>query len=184
MDCSTHQALLSFTISRSLLRFVSIESVALTIISSALYPEGNAVASACTLQPGKPKSGAFLPPDPRKRDSSAVSSLLFILFKLQPFIYTILFACNVSFFYLTEVLPADGEIFFFLSQSQTQGMPDYPRFLESVDEYHFVERLLPPTSIPKPPKHEHYPTPCGWQPPRGELGDGDSLKAAGKHPSP
>lgn len=112
-DCSTHQALLSFTIYRSLLRFVSIESVALTIISSALYPEGNAVASSCTLQPGKPKSGAFLPPDPRKRGSSAVSSLLFILFKLQPFIYTILFACNVSFFYLTEVLPADGEIFFF-----------------------------------------------------------------------
>ncbi|DAA13711.1 TPA: 39S ribosomal protein L49, mitochondrial [Bos taurus] len=50
--------------------------------------------------------------------------------------------------------------------SQTQGTPDYPRFLESVDEYRFVERLLPPTSIPKPPKHEHYPTPCGWQPPR------------------
>uniref|UniRef100_F1MQ25 Large ribosomal subunit protein mL49 n=1 Tax=Bos taurus TaxID=9913 RepID=F1MQ25_BOVIN len=49
---------------------------------------------------------------------------------------------------------------------QTQGTPDYPRFLESVDEYRFVERLLPPTSIPKPPKHEHYPTPCGWQPPR------------------
>ncbi|XP_005894125.1 large ribosomal subunit protein mL49 isoform X2 [Bos mutus] len=48
----------------------------------------------------------------------------------------------------------------------TQGTPDYPRFLESVDEYRFVERLLPPTSIPKPPKHEHYPTPCGWQPPR------------------
>ena len=74
--------------------------------------------------------------------------------------------------------------FFFLSQSQTQGTPDYPRFLESVDEYRFVERLLPPTSIPKPPEHEHYPTPCGWQPPRGELGDGDNLKAAGKHPPP
>uniref|UniRef100_A0A8C9PEK0 Large ribosomal subunit protein mL49 n=1 Tax=Spermophilus dauricus TaxID=99837 RepID=A0A8C9PEK0_SPEDA len=51
-------------------------------------------------------------------------------------------------------------------QSQTQGPPDYPSFVESVDEYHFVERLLPPTSIPQPPKHEHYPTPSGWQPPR------------------
>ncbi|XP_006861004.1 PREDICTED: 39S ribosomal protein L49, mitochondrial [Chrysochloris asiatica] len=50
--------------------------------------------------------------------------------------------------------------------SQIQGSPDYPSFVESVDEYHFVERLLPPTSIPEPPKHEHYPTPSGWQPPR------------------
>ncbi|GAB5578073.1 39S ribosomal protein L49 [Prionailurus iriomotensis] len=52
------------------------------------------------------------------------------------------------------------------SRSQTQGPPDYPSFVESVDEYQFVERLLPPTRIPKPPKHEHYPTPSGWQPPR------------------
>ncbi|XP_037002415.1 39S ribosomal protein L49, mitochondrial [Artibeus jamaicensis] len=51
-------------------------------------------------------------------------------------------------------------------QSQTKGPPDYPSFVESVDEYQFVERLLPSTSIPKPPKHEHYPTPSGWQPPR------------------
>ncbi|XP_045710918.1 39S ribosomal protein L49, mitochondrial [Phyllostomus hastatus] len=51
-------------------------------------------------------------------------------------------------------------------QSQSKGPPDYPSFVESVDEYQFVERLLPATSIPKPPKHEHYPTPSGWQPPR------------------
>uniref|UniRef100_A0A9L0IVS9 Large ribosomal subunit protein mL49 n=1 Tax=Equus asinus TaxID=9793 RepID=A0A9L0IVS9_EQUAS len=50
--------------------------------------------------------------------------------------------------------------------SQTQGPPDYPSFVESVDEYQFVERLLPPATIPKPPKHEHYPTASGWQPPR------------------
>uniref|UniRef100_A0A8D2CZ32 Large ribosomal subunit protein mL49 n=1 Tax=Sciurus vulgaris TaxID=55149 RepID=A0A8D2CZ32_SCIVU len=42
-------------------------------------------------------------------------------------------------------------------QSQTQGPPDYPSFVESVDEY----RL--------PPKHELYPTPSGWQPPRDPL---------------
>ncbi|XP_032009280.1 large ribosomal subunit protein mL49 [Hylobates moloch] len=50
--------------------------------------------------------------------------------------------------------------------SQTQGPPDYPSFVESVDEYQFVERLLPATRIPDPPKHEHHPTPSGWQPPR------------------
>uniref|UniRef100_A0A2K6BT16 Large ribosomal subunit protein mL49 n=1 Tax=Macaca nemestrina TaxID=9545 RepID=A0A2K6BT16_MACNE len=48
--------------------------------------------------------------------------------------------------------------------SQTQGPPDYPSFVESVDEYQFVEHLLPATRIPDPPKHEHYPTPNGWQP--------------------
>ncbi|KAM5225429.1 large ribosomal subunit protein mL49 [Hipposideros larvatus] len=53
--------------------------------------------------------------------------------------------------------------------SQTQGPPDYTSFVESVDDYQFVERLLPPTSILKPPKHEHYPTPSGWQPPRDPL---------------
>lgn len=73
--------------------------------------------------------------------------------------------------------------FLFLPQSQSKGPPDYPSFVESVDEYQFVERLLPATSIPKPPKHEHYPTPSGWQPPRGELGNGDGMKAAGKYPS-
>ena len=51
-------------------------------------------------------------------------------------------------------------------QSQTKGPPNYPSFVESVDEYQFVEHLLPSTSIPKPPKHQHYPTSSGWQPPR------------------
>ncbi|ERE77910.1 39S ribosomal protein L49, mitochondrial [Cricetulus griseus] len=50
--------------------------------------------------------------------------------------------------------------------SQTQGSHENPSFLESEDEYQFVERLFPPTKIPQPPKHEHYPTPSGWQPPR------------------
>lgn len=96
-------------------------------------------------------------------------------------------------FYSTKVLSvlcwvggewADGEMvaFLFLPQSQTQEPPNYPNFVESVDEYQFVERLLPPTSIPKPPKHEHYPTPSGWQPPRGELDSGDGLKAARRYP--
>lgn len=65
----------------------------------------------------------------------------------------------------TGVLPGCG----LRRLSQTQGPPDYPSFVESVDEYQFVERLLPPTSIPKPAKHERYPTPSGWQPPRDVL---------------
>uniref|UniRef100_A0A8C9PGF1 Large ribosomal subunit protein mL49 n=1 Tax=Spermophilus dauricus TaxID=99837 RepID=A0A8C9PGF1_SPEDA len=70
--------------------------------------------------------------------------MLFSLLEMFPFLYLIKFSVV----------------------GQTQGPPDYPSFVESVDEYHFVERLLPPTSIPQPPKHEHYPTPSGWQPPR------------------
>ncbi|XP_052618373.1 39S ribosomal protein L49, mitochondrial [Peromyscus californicus insignis] len=50
--------------------------------------------------------------------------------------------------------------------SQIQGPPDNTGFVESVDEYQFVERLFPPTKIPEPPKHKHYPTPSGWQPPK------------------
>lgn len=55
--------------------------------------------------------------------------------------------------------------------SQQQGPPNPRGFVESVEEYQFVERLLPPTSIPKPPKHDCYPTASGWQPPRGPPSD-------------
>lgn len=116
---------------------------------------------------------------------------LTVLSFLQPFIYTILSTYDVSFPYPLKFCVgwvvggkyADGCFFFFLPQSQTQGSPNYPSFVESVDEYQFVERLLPPTRVPDPPKREHYPTPSGWQPPRGELDNGDGLKATGKYPS-
>nr|XP_020472886.1 39S ribosomal protein L49, mitochondrial [Monopterus albus] len=36
--------------------------------------------------------------------------------------------------------------------------------LESTEEYKFVERLIPPTRVPAPPKHVG-PTPSGWTPP-------------------
>lgn len=36
--------------------------------------------------------------------------------------------------------------------------------LESTEEYKFVERLIPPTRVPPPPKHDG-PTPSGWIPP-------------------
>uniref|UniRef100_A0A3Q0RAY4 Large ribosomal subunit protein mL49 n=1 Tax=Amphilophus citrinellus TaxID=61819 RepID=A0A3Q0RAY4_AMPCI len=35
---------------------------------------------------------------------------------------------------------------------------------ESTEEYKFVERLIPPSRIPAPPKHTG-PTPSGWTPP-------------------
>ncbi|KAM4722328.1 large ribosomal subunit protein mL49 [Rhinophrynus dorsalis] len=41
----------------------------------------------------------------------------------------------------------------------------YPGIVESREEYHFVERLIPPTQVPQPPKHTA-PTPSGWIPPR------------------
>ncbi|XP_077402696.1 large ribosomal subunit protein mL49 [Vanacampus margaritifer] len=37
-------------------------------------------------------------------------------------------------------------------------------FQESTEEYHFVERLIPPSRVPSPPKHSG-PTPSGWMPP-------------------
>ncbi|XP_077368077.1 large ribosomal subunit protein mL49 [Festucalex cinctus] len=37
-------------------------------------------------------------------------------------------------------------------------------FQESTEEYHFVERLIPPSRVPSPPKHSG-PTPSGWVPP-------------------
>ncbi|XP_074861079.1 large ribosomal subunit protein mL49 [Carettochelys insculpta] len=43
--------------------------------------------------------------------------------------------------------------------------PPYTGIVESTEEYKFVERLIPPTRIPEPPKHDHYPTPSGWRAP-------------------
>ncbi|XP_016348918.1 39S ribosomal protein L49, mitochondrial-like [Sinocyclocheilus anshuiensis] len=37
-------------------------------------------------------------------------------------------------------------------------------FIESTEEFRFVERLVPPSRIPTPPKHEG-PAPSGWIPP-------------------
>ncbi|XP_051914281.1 mitochondrial ribosomal protein L49 [Hippocampus zosterae] len=37
-------------------------------------------------------------------------------------------------------------------------------FEESTEEYEFVERLIPPSRVPSPPKHSG-PTPSGWTPP-------------------
>ena len=42
-------------------------------------------------------------------------------------------------------------------------------FLESSDDFKFVERLIPSLEPPTPPVHEKYPTPSGWSPPTGRL---------------
>ncbi|CAI5797983.1 ribosomal L49, mitochondrial [Podarcis lilfordi] len=42
----------------------------------------------------------------------------------------------------------------------------YPGIIESTNEYRFVERLIPPSRVPVPPKHDSYPTPSGWSPPQ------------------
>ena len=36
-------------------------------------------------------------------------------------------------------------------------------------EWKFVERLLPPDTVPEPLKRESYPSPSGWLPQFGEL---------------
>ncbi|XP_058876672.1 large ribosomal subunit protein mL49-like [Acipenser ruthenus] len=46
--------------------------------------------------------------------------------------------------------------------------PHYPGIVESTDEFRFVERLIPPSRVPEPPKHQQYPTPSGWTPPSAE----------------
>ncbi|KAK7469619.1 hypothetical protein BaRGS_00036348 [Batillaria attramentaria] len=43
---------------------------------------------------------------------------------------------------------------------------DLAEYETSTEEFKYVERLLPPKTIPSPPKHESYPTPSGWIPPK------------------
>ncbi|KAL8183925.1 UNVERIFIED_CONTAM: 54S ribosomal protein L49, mitochondrial [Gekko kuhli] len=56
-----------------------------------------------------------------------------------------------------------------LSQESAEPNPaglKYPGIVESTEEYRFVERLIPPSRVPEPPKHDTYPTPSGWRPPQ------------------
>ncbi|XP_069036478.1 large ribosomal subunit protein mL49 [Lepisosteus oculatus] len=48
----------------------------------------------------------------------------------------------------------------FCSSAREQFSPA----VESTEEYKYVERLIPPTRVPPPPKHTG-PTPSGWVPP-------------------
>ncbi|XP_063294119.1 large ribosomal subunit protein mL49 [Pelobates fuscus] len=51
------------------------------------------------------------------------------------------------------------------SGSTTAATPQYPGIIESQEEYHFVERLIPPSRVPDPPKHTQS-TPSGWVAPK------------------
>ncbi|XP_035668110.1 39S ribosomal protein L49, mitochondrial-like [Branchiostoma floridae] len=44
--------------------------------------------------------------------------------------------------------------------------PAQPEFVESREDFKWVERLIPRHQIPPIPEHPNYPTPCGWVPPR------------------
>ncbi|XP_066466458.1 large ribosomal subunit protein mL49 [Tiliqua scincoides] len=41
--------------------------------------------------------------------------------------------------------------------------------VESTEEFRLVERLVPPTRVPAPPRHSSYPTPSGWRAPRDSV---------------
>ncbi|PIK55214.1 putative 39S ribosomal protein L49, mitochondrial [Apostichopus japonicus] len=41
------------------------------------------------------------------------------------------------------------------------------KYLESKEDFKYVERLIPSLEVPEPPKHDSYPTPSGWSPPKG-----------------
>ncbi|XP_071802677.1 large ribosomal subunit protein mL49-like [Asterias amurensis] len=40
-------------------------------------------------------------------------------------------------------------------------------YIESKEDFKFVERLIPSLQPPTPPVHEKYPTPSGWSPAKG-----------------
>ncbi|KAM4618089.1 large ribosomal subunit protein mL49 [Discoglossus pictus] len=52
------------------------------------------------------------------------------------------------------------------SGSPAGVVSQYPGIVESQDEFRFVERLIPPTKVPQPPRHETI-SPSGWIPPKG-----------------
>uniref|UniRef100_A0A915JTI4 Large ribosomal subunit protein mL49 n=1 Tax=Romanomermis culicivorax TaxID=13658 RepID=A0A915JTI4_ROMCU len=47
-----------------------------------------------------------------------------------------------------------------------QPPPKYTQVESSTEEFKWVERLKPTVIIPDVPKHEKYPTPSGWRPPK------------------
>uniref|UniRef100_A0A8C7YNZ3 Large ribosomal subunit protein mL49 n=1 Tax=Oryzias sinensis TaxID=183150 RepID=A0A8C7YNZ3_9TELE len=48
--------------------------------------------------------------------------------------------------------------------SSSSPQQQNPALIESTEEFVFVERLIPPSRIPDPPKHAG-PAPSGWTPP-------------------
>ncbi|CAI5796952.1 ribosomal L49, mitochondrial [Podarcis lilfordi] len=58
-----------------------------------------------------------------------------------------------------------------VSAETSSAEQKYPGIIESTNEYRFVERLIPPSRAPVPPKHDSHPTPSGWSPPQDPLPD-------------
>ncbi|MEE6523582.1 hypothetical protein FKM82_022567 [Ascaphus truei] len=56
------------------------------------------------------------------------------------------------------------------SGSSANMVPSYPGIIESTDEYHFVERLIPSTRVPDPLKHDGT-SPSGWSAPKDPMPD-------------
>ncbi len=49
-----------------------------------------------------------------------------------------------------------------------RAKPKFTEVKESPDEWRFVERLFPKSTIPEIPEHDIFPTPSGWVPPQGD----------------
>uniref|UniRef100_UPI00358EA0B4 large ribosomal subunit protein mL49 n=1 Tax=Myxine glutinosa TaxID=7769 RepID=UPI00358EA0B4 len=49
--------------------------------------------------------------------------------------------------------------------SEGVDLARFSGFTRSPEDFVHVERLIPPSIVPRPPKHAQYPTPSGWQPP-------------------
>lgn len=74
---------------------------------------------------------------------------------------------NTKYYYTTE------------NTQQPQGLtiPSRPlnsdkhvftKVIESKEDFEHVKKILPKQLVPDPPKHESYPTPSGWVPPKYE----------------
>jgi len=50
-------------------------------------------------------------------------------------------------------------------QREEQDQHSKIRYTVSTEDFKWVQRVLPPSRIPVPPKAESYPTPSGWCPP-------------------
>ncbi|KAG8438000.1 hypothetical protein GDO86_008619 [Hymenochirus boettgeri] len=66
----------------------------------------------------------------------------------------------------SRALTAGLRVQYLCSEPSTTVKSQYPGIIESCEEYHFVERLIPPSRVPEPPKHTA-PTQSGWIPPKG-----------------
>ncbi|XP_052275087.1 39S ribosomal protein L49, mitochondrial-like [Dreissena polymorpha] len=64
----------------------------------------------------------------------------------------------------------DNTVPYFPEESAKKSLEaEYPDVEISTEDWHYVERVLPPKTVPEPPQHESYPTASGWLPPNTSL---------------